>query len=331
MGQLKRWLPSLVALALAISLPYVLPPYVLHLAIMVGIFSILSLSLNLLSGYTGQFSIGHAGFWAIGAYASALLSVKLGWSVWLALPAAGLVAMVCGAVIGIPAIRVTGTYLAVVTIAFGLIVQTLAYNLEGLTGGAQGIYAIPRPVLGGLQFRTREEYYFLVLAVLVGLIFVAVRLMRSHVGRAFIALREDELAARAMGINVTYYRVASFVLSAFFAGLAGGLYAHYSRFINPEAFNIDVSIEVLMMIIVGGLGSIPGSILGAAVIYLLPEGLRFLGHAYYMVFGAVVIAMLLFVPNGLIDPVTRLVRWVSGLFPGVKDADPAASSGRNPQ
>lgn len=228
--------------------------------------------------------------------------------------------MLCGAIIGIPAIRVTGTYLAVVTIAFGLIVQTLAYNLEGLTGGAHGIYAIPRPVLGSLQFRTREEYYFLVLTVLVMLIFVAVRLMRSYVGRAFIALREDELAARAMGINTTYYRVVSFVLSAFFAGVAGGLYAHYSRFINPEAFNIDVSIEVLMMIIVGGLGSIPGSILGAAVIYLLPESLRFLGHAYYMVFGAIVIAMLIFVPNGLIDPVTRGIRVVGRWLSGSKTA-----------
>lgn len=329
MAPVKRWLPSLVVLALAVLVPFVVPPYVLHLAIMVGIFSILSLSLNILSGYTGQFSIGHAGFWAVGAYASALLSVKLGWSVWLALPAAGVVAMVCGAIIGIPAIRVTGTYLAVVTIAFGVIVQTLAYNLERLTGGAHGIYAIPRPVLGSLQFRSREEYYFLVLAVLVVLIFVALRLMGSFVGRAFIALREDEVAARAMGINVTYYRVASFVLSAFFAGLAGGLYAHYSRFINHDAFNMDVSIEILMMIIVGGLASIPGSILGAAVIYLLPEALRFLGHAYYMVFGALVIVMLLFVPNGLIDPVTRSFRWLSRLFSGVKHSDSAAASGRN--
>jgi branched-chain amino acid transport system permease protein len=298
--------PTLIALAATIALPWVASTYILHLAIMAGIFSILSLSVNLLSGYTGQFSIGHAGFWAIGAYTSALLTTNLHYSFWIGLPAAGFVAMIFGLIIGIPAIRVSGVYLAVVTIAFGLIVQTLLFNLEGLTGGAHGIYAIPRPSLGRWQFHSREEFYWLVLAVLLLLVAVAVRLMNSYVGRAFIAIREDELAAQAIGIHTTYYRVVAFLMSAFFAGLAGSLYAHYLRYINPEAFGIIISINILMMVIVGGLGSIPGSILGAIVVYLLPEFLRFLGHAYYMVFGALVIAMLVFLPNGLIDVLDRL-------------------------
>jgi branched-chain amino acid transport system permease protein len=287
--------------AVLVALPWLLPPYPLQLMVMVGIFSILTLSLNLITGYAGLVSLGQAGFFLVGAYASALLAVKLGVSPWFSIPVAVLISAACGVLLGFPALKLSGHFLAVITIAFGLIMHLLAVNLEWLTGGVQGVSRIPRPYLFDLALRTDRHYYWLVLVCLGVLVFFYWRLVESGFGRALKAIREDETAAACMGVDVRRTKITVFVLSAGIAGLSGALYAHYVRFITPDSFTIDLSIRVLIMMIAGGMGTIGGSLLGTLVVYTLPEALRFLNEYYYLVFGTLIILIMLFLPGGLVS------------------------------
>ena len=284
-----------------VALPWWLRPYPLQVMVLVGIFAILTLSLNLITGYAGLVSLGQAGFFLVGAYASALLAVKLGISPWLSVPAAVLLSAAFGVLLGFPALKLSGHFLAVITIAFGLIMHLLAVNLEWLTGGVQGVSRIPRPYLFDLALRYDRHYYWLVLACLGVLVFFYWRLVDSGFGRALKAIREDETAAACMGIDVKRTKIVVFVLSAGIAGLAGALYAHYVRFITPDSFTIDLSIRVLIMMIVGGMGTIAGALLGTFVVYTLPEALRFLNEYYYLVFGTLIILIMLFLPGGLVS------------------------------
>ncbi|MHA3903530.1 branched-chain amino acid ABC transporter permease [Castellaniella sp. WN] len=301
----------------AVVLPFALSNYHLQVGVMVGIFALLALSLNLLSGYAGMISLGHAGFFLIGSYTSAILSTRYGVPFPVSLLAATVVTALSGLLLAVPAMKLSGHFLAVITIAFGLILHLLAINLEGLTRGVSGISGIPRPALDGWVMKTDLSYYFLVLGVLAVVSLLSAAYIRSGYGRALAALRDDETAAGCMGININAAKIHAFVISAGIAGLAGCLYAHYVRYINPESFTIDISIRILIMIVVGGIGSIPGSIVGAAVVYVLPEALRFLNDYYYLVFGAVIIALMLFLPGGLIS-----------LIPGASRVAGGASMGR---
>jgi len=287
--------------AVLIALPWLLPPYPMQLMVFVGVFAILTLSLNLIVGYVGMISLGHAGFFLVGAYTSALLTVDFGVSFWLTLPVAAILTAIFGLCVGFPALKLSGHFLAVITIAFGLIMHVLSVNLEWLTNGISGISNIPRPSFFSYVLRTDAEYYYLVLAVLALVVMVFYQLIESGVGRALKAVREDETGAACMGINVNRVKVVSFVVSAAIAGIAGVLYAHYVRYLNPDSFTIDISIRVFIMMIIGGIGSISGSLIGAFAVYTLPEALRFLNEYYYLVFGALVVAMMLFLPGGLVS------------------------------
>lgn len=291
----------LIVIVLALVVPVWLPAYPLHLLIMVTIFAILTLSLNLITGYGGLISLGHAGFFLIGSYTAALLSVYRGWPFWLDMPAAVIVTAASGLLLGIPALRWSGHFLAVITIAFGTIVQLLSINWTFLTNGVDGVAPIPRPWLPGIDLASDLAYYYLCLVVLAIVIYLMMRLVASGFGRSLKALKDDEVAAEAMGIDIGRSKIAAFVISAAMAGLAGALYAHYIRFLNPDSFSLDVSIRIFMMMIIGGVGSIAGSLLGSFVVYILPEVLRPLQDYYYLIWGVIVVLIMLFLPGGLVS------------------------------
>jgi branched-chain amino acid transport system permease protein len=273
--------------------------YVLHLAILAGIYIILTISINLIIGYAGQVSLGHAAFYGIGAYASALVS--LNWN--FPFPAAALVAMliagICGLALGLPTLRLKEDYLAIVTLGFGVIVDLVFLNLD-ITGGPDGLPGIPSPSLFGLSFRQPWLYLVLVIFTLVLVLIITYRLVDSYHGRALRAIRDHEITAQVMGINTPAYKVFIFTLAAALAGLAGSLYAHYITFINPESFGLHTSILILAMVVLGGMGSILGSVLGAVILTILPELLREV-HAYQdLVYGALLVALLIWRPEGIL-------------------------------
>ena len=290
---------------IAILVPFALTAYQLQVAVMVGIFALLTLSLNVLSGYAGMISLGHAGFFLIGSYTSAILATRFGAPFPVSLLAATIVTALSGLLLAVPALKLSGHFLAVITIAFGLILHLLSVNLEFITNGVSGISGIPRPSLGSWSMKSDMAYYWLVLAMLALVCLLVFAYVRSGYGRALRALRDDEIAAGCMGVNVNATKIHAFVISAAIAGIAGCLYAHYVRYINPESFTLDISIRILIMMVVGGVGSIAGSLIGALVVYVLPESLRFLQDYYYLVFGFVVMVLMLVLPKGLISLVPR--------------------------
>ncbi len=273
--------------------------YALHLAILAGIYIILTVSINLIVGYAGQVSLGHAAFYGIGAYASALVSLH--WH--LPWPAAALAAVLaaglCGLALGLPTLRLKEDYLAIVTLGFGVIVDLVFLNLD-ITGGPDGLPGIPQPSFLGLSFREPWHYLILVVVMVALVLGVTYRLVDSYHGRALRAIRDHEITAQVMGINTPAYKVMIFTLAAGLAGLAGSLYAHYITFINPETFGLHTSILILTMVVLGGMGSIVGSVLGAIILTLLPELLREI-HAYQdLVYGGLLVVLLIWRPEGLL-------------------------------
>jgi branched-chain amino acid transport system permease protein len=291
---------------LSLSLPLWVPHYPLHLACTIGIFVILAVSLNIVVGFTGQISLGHAAFFAVGSYTSSLLAIKFGIPFWAGIFAGGIVSFGFGILLGIPTLRVRDIYLSVVTICFGLMVQLALVNLESITGGARGIYGIPRPSIGEFAFATPQSFYYIILFFALLTILSTLRLLRSRYGRAFLSIRENELAAETVGVKTTYYKILAFAISSFYAGLAGSLYAHYVSYINPDAFTFGTSVDVLVMIVIGGLGNVWGSVIGAFVITLLPEYLRFMQQYYRAVFGLALIFMMVFMRSGIISVFQRI-------------------------
>ena len=252
---------GLLALAL-LAAPWVFPDYFVSQLVFICIYSVVGLGLMLLTGYTGQVSMGHAAFLAMGAYTEAYLQ-KLGWPLLLSLPSAALVAGLTGVVVGLPALRVKGMYLAIATMAFGFIVEEGVTRADSITGGNSGI------TLGALQIfgwaiDSEQSFYYLCLAVLLLTVLGVMNLLRSPTGRAFVAIRDSEISAQSMGIQLARYKTIAFALSAALAGITGALYAHKLRFLSPEQFTFLQSIELLIMIVIGGLGSLHGAIFGAA-------------------------------------------------------------------
>ncbi|MGE5507077.1 MAG: branched-chain amino acid ABC transporter permease [Chitinophagales bacterium] len=249
---------------------------------------ILAVSLNLINGITGQFSIGHAGFMAVGAYVSAMLSINAHWPFWAVLVSGMAAAAVMGLVVGIPSLRLKGDYLAIATLGFGEIIRVIIVNLD-VTGGPRGLPGIP--------FKTS---FFIAEGLALLTVLLVVNLVNSAHGRAMLAIREDEIAAETMGVNATRFKVTAFTIGASLAGLAGGLYAHYMMFIDPKSFGFFKSIEILTMIVLGGLGSITGAILSAAVLTYLPELLRQFAMLRMVIYSALLIVMMLVRPQGLL-------------------------------
>ena len=265
--------------------------YYTGIVMMVGINIILTASLNLTTGYLGQLALGHAGFMSVGAYGAALFTLYSGLPSGISFPVAlvigGIVAALFGIAIGIPALRLKGDYLAIITLGFGEIIRVLITNVE-FTGGAKGLRGIPRI--------TNFAYVYIVMIITLVVLFT---LLRSRQGRAIISIREDEVAAEASGINTTYYKLLAFTISAFFAGVAGGLYAHYLSVLDPTNFDFNYSIEILVMVVLGGMGSLTGSVIAAIVLTILPEALRDFASARMLIYSVLLIIMMIFRPSGL--------------------------------
>jgi branched-chain amino acid transport system permease protein len=247
---------------------FTLPSYFLYILSLAGIWAIAAIGLDLLTGVAGQISIGHAGFMAIGAYTVALLSLRLEVPFWLALPAAGLLNALIGLALGLPALRLSGPYLAIATLGFGVAVVEILRRWEPVTGGFMGL-KVPPPALGPWSLRSDAAQYLLIGTLLVLLAGIAIRLIRSPFGRAWIALRDREAAAQAAGISLAHYRTLAFAVSAFYAGVAGGLLAYRVGRVDPDGLTLTHSIFLVSALIVGGLASVPGAILGAVSLTVL--------------------------------------------------------------
>jgi branched-chain amino acid transport system permease protein len=273
-------------------------PYYIQVMTIVGISLIAALGLHLITGITGQFSFGHAAFVSIGAYASALVTIHLHLPFFLSLLAGGLAAAFCGVLLGFPSLRLTGDYLGITTLGFGEIVRVVFINMK-ITGGASGLTGIPR-----------ETNIFLVYFIVILTIWGMYRIQNSRFGRALTAIREDEIVAETMGINPLLYKIKAFAIGTFVAGISGSLFAHMMQYLHPADFGFARSFEILNFVVLGGLGSIPGTILGTAILSLAPEFLRFVKEYRMLIYGALMVTMMIFRPNGLLGgvDVARVLR-----------------------
>lgn len=285
------WL-VLVAAGLLL-LPILVTPLQLRLATLACIWFIAVLGLQVLMGQVGLISIGHAGFVGVGAYTAAILSVRAGLPFMLTLPLAGLAGAVLAILVGLPTLRLRGHYLAIATIGVGEIVYLLLINWQSLTNGTDGIVGIPRPVF------SNTGYFYLALCVAAAITVPIYLLRRSPVGLAFNAVRTDEFAAGAMGVPVGFHTMVAFTLAGFCAGISGAMFAHYEGFISPGGFNIQQSIVLVTMIVIGGINYISGAVIGAVILIFLPEELRFLGTSYLAVYGLAVLLVIVFAPQGV--------------------------------
>jgi len=322
----KTWLAAAAALSFLVAcFEKSIDPYYFDILITIGINILLGVGLNLVNGYTGQFSLGHAGFMAVGAYLSAALTVFWGEGLQgffgggaipllCALMAGGLGAAAAGVAVGVPSLRLKGDYLAIVTLGFGEIIRVILQNTEAV-GGPRGF---------SLPGKPPEYFFFWTYLWAAFAVYVIVLLVHSTYGRGFLAVRDDEIAAEAMGINTTKYKVLAFVIGAFFAGIAGGLYAHFKQFITPEGFNFLRSVDIVVIVILGGMGNTPGVIAAAVLLTILPEGLRALAgwealperfaqiiRNRMILYSLLLIVLMLTRPQGLFSGSGRLKKWIA--------------------
>lgn len=267
----------------------------------VMIFTIIVLGLNFITGLTGQTNLGVAGVFAVGAYTSALLNTRFGMSPWLTLLASLGTGLLVGAILGYPSLRIKGKYLALTTIGFGEIVRLMLNNMTTVTGGPQGVAAIQPYDFFGIRIKTEREFYYLLLVFSILAVVIASRIINSKWGRAFKAIRDNEQAVESCGISLAEVKVKAFITSTAFASVAGAFYAHLIGYINPSNFTIDLSVKFLMMLILGGIGTVPGCIIGSMFITLLPEYLRFLQDYYWLIFSVIVFIFILKWPSGIVS------------------------------
>jgi branched-chain amino acid transport system permease protein len=325
----RAWL--LIGLILLFGVvPFITNLYILYILNTIGIYAIAAIGLNILIGYTGQISLGHGAFFGVGAYTAAILVTKLNTPFWISLPAAGLVTSLVGMIFGIPSVRLKHLYLTIATLAGQFIIEYVLVQWEGLTGGTEGII-VTKASLFGINLRNDRTFYFVIFVLFVVMTWMAVNLARTRYGRAFIAIRDNDRAAEGMGIPIFLYKLISFSISSFYAGVAGALYMFYMMSINPEPFNLWLSIQFIAMIIIGGLGKIHGAVFGAIFIIFLNEILS-LATEYLMnmgtsigvaltiaplrefVFGLAIVMFIIFEPKGLAE-VWRIVRSSFRLWP----------------
>jgi len=284
--------------AAMIFLPLFVDTYIIYVANLICIYIILAIGLDFVIGYTGQISLCHAAFFAIGAYTSSILTVDLGFPFWLSMPVGAAFSAVVGFFVGLPALRLAGLYLALVTLGFGEIVQLILINWIPITKGPDGII-VPSPSIFGYSFSSDLRVFYMIIPITVFLIIVGRNLINSKIGRALITVRDDEVAAQSVGISLAQYKTISFSLSAFYAGIGGGLYAATTKFICPTDFSLMTSIEVLAMIVIGGLGTLNGAICGAIFLILLPEILRGIAEYKELAYGFLLLIFLIFMPHGI--------------------------------
>jgi branched-chain amino acid transport system permease protein len=271
---IAKWSVVAMAVLFILIVPLSLHDYYVSILNLILIAIVGALGLNILVGYTGQISVGHAAFMSVGAYTAANLVTRLDAPFWITVPAGGLMAALIGAIVGIPSLRIKGLYLAIATLAAQLIIEWTINHVPAISGGVQASIEVPRPSIFGVQLKSQAQLYFFLMFFVVLAIVGTLNLVRSRVGRAFIAIRDQDIAAEIIGIDIFRYKLLAFAISSFYAGVTGVLYTYYLGIANYEQFQIVVSIDYLAMIIVGGLGSVLGSILGAIFITLLPIAIR---------------------------------------------------------
>lgn len=294
-------------LLLLVLCPLFLEKYTLFILSLLAIYTLVSVGLNLLMGYTGQIAAGHAGFLAIGAYFTTIVTTKVAWIPFLVvLPMAGVFSAIIGYLLGIPALRLKGFYIAMETLAFGIVVSEVILQWSSLTGGDDGL-SVPRAVIFGFPFNSHERLFYLILTITVLMIVAAVNLVQTRVGRAFVAIRESEIAAQAMGINLAHYKTVAFAVSAFYTGIAGGLFALLIRYISPDSFTLELSIDFIAMIVIGGMGSIFGSIIGAVILTGMQQLLSGLQELQVLIFGLSLVVFMIFMPHGISGMLARIV------------------------
>jgi branched-chain amino acid transport system permease protein len=267
---IAKWAVAAFAGLFIVVAPLTLGEYYISILDLILIAVVGALGLNILVGYTGQISIGHGAFMSVGAYTAANLVVRLGAPFWVTIPAGGLMAALIGAVVGIPSLRIKGIYLAIATLAAQLIIEWTINHVPAISGGVQASIQVPRPSFFGIQLKSQTQLYLFLMGFAVLAIVGTSNLVRSRIGRAFVAVRDQDIAAEIIGISIFRYKLLAFAISSFYAGVTGVLYTYYLGIANYEQFQITVSIDYLAMIIIGGLGSILGSIFGAAFVTLLP-------------------------------------------------------------
>lgn len=292
----------LILISILILIPHMIrSEYYQHLLVISGIYILLALGLNLIIGYTGQVSLAHAAFYGIGAYTAAILSVRFNSPFWFNIFAAGFFAGLFGMLLGLPTIRLAGHYLGIATLTFGIIIEQIFLNWISLTRGPMGITGIKPPRIDFLSFEFSKKihYYYLILTIVFIVLFLFRRLVSYRTGRAFAAIRENEISAKALGINTTYYKVFAFTAAAAIAGVAGCFFAHYISFVSPDSFAFLESINILALTIIGGTGNIFGSFIGGLFLTIIPEFLRALQEAREVIYGALLLFIVIFMPKGL--------------------------------
>jgi branched-chain amino acid transport system permease protein len=296
---MKKWL-YFALLILACILPiFITSRYYMHVTNTAIVFLIIVMGLNYVIGFSGQISLASTAFWGIGAYTSALLTIRLGIPFWVALPVSAFFAIVAGLLIGFPTLKLKLFYLGIATVGFGEIIALVFLNWTSLTNGADGIPGIPNPRIGDFVFNSDFRFYYILLACAVFLLFVSIRLKNSRFGRALLAINNNEIAAESFGINAHVYKMAAFALSAFYAGIAGSLYAHLIGYISPDLFVFRQSIVFLCMYMIGGAGYIAGPIIGSVLLTVLPELMRFFRDYYMAFYGLLVVVLAIGMPTGI--------------------------------
>jgi branched-chain amino acid transport system permease protein len=289
------WVAGIVALA---AIPFGLSNYGWYILCVTMVYALVALSLNILVGLAGQISIGHAGFWALGAYGSALAMQSFGVPFILAIFVGGAIAALFGALVALPALRVSGHYLAIATLAFAILVQQVLFEWESVTGGRQGL-AVPRPSLAGFEITSDLPYYYLLLVLFLGAAWMTRNLRRSLTGRSLMALRMSAIGAQCAGISRARHIILAFALSAFLTGVSGALYGSLIGRLSTETFSLSASLSFLTMAVIGGLGSEVGALLGAAFLAAAPELLRQFKDAEMVIYGVILVLCMLFLPGGL--------------------------------
>lgn len=314
----KKWLSFLWAvllLAVAIALPQLFPKkYHTNLMNQCLINIIVVTGLNFITGLTGQMNMGTAGIFSLGAYTSALLSTKLNASPWLGLLAAIGMGCLIGICLGYPSLRLKGVYLSLTTIGFSEVVRIFITNLDDLTGGAVGVTRIPAFSLFGFTFKDNISNYYLYLGITVILLVLAWRLVHSKWGRAFKAIKDNPEAMESAGVNIASLKIMAFTLAAIYGCIGGALYAHFIRYINPATYTLDFSINYVIMLVIGGLGTVPGSVLGAILVTITPEILRFLQNYYWFIYSIITLVFVVFLPNGMYSVLLSVKSALANLF-----------------
>lgn len=309
-----RLSPSKVLITASIVFAFLLPhlgvrSYFLHIAVLALINTLLALGLNVIAGYAGQLSLAQAAFFGIGSYASALLMLNFRMPFWLAALAGILAAMLIAVLFGLPTLRLKGPYFVIATLGFGEIVRLIFLNWDRVTRGPNGLIGIPAPdsiPLGvtTLTFDSKVSMYYLILVILLGVLLLYRNFVNSKINRALRAIHDDQIAAEVMGINLTFYKVAAFAAGAGLSGLAGALYASYIRFVSPDTFTIGEAINILIMMVLGGMGTIVGPVIGAIGITYLLETMRFFQQYRLVIYGLAMFLLILYMPGGLVGAAT---------------------------